>query len=113
MARGDYQHRVRFENPGPPVPDGDGGYTQSWTPIDPLEWFASVRPATARDLETAVAGTVGATATHIVTADYHAGVTIKSRVVKLDDGRLFTVTGLQNPDERDVTMILSCQEQLT
>ena len=43
-------------------------------------------PATVRDLERQTAGT-SATATHIIIADYHRGVTIQSRVVKLDDGR--------------------------
>jgi hypothetical protein len=33
MARGDYRHTVTFQNPGPAVPDGDGGYTQSWVDL--------------------------------------------------------------------------------
>jgi len=112
MARGDYFHRVRFENPGPPVPDGDGGYTQGWNPINPPVWKAMITPATARDLERQTAGGVTATATHIILADYHSGVGIQSRVIKLDDGRVFTVAGLANRAERDVTMALFCQEQL-
>jgi head-tail adaptor len=113
MPRGAYQHRVRFENPGVPVPDGDGGYTQGYTPLDPPEWFAAILPATVRDLERQTAGTVTAAATHIIVADYHGGVSIQTRVVKLDDNRVFAVTGLANRAERDVTMALFCQEQLT
>ena len=29
MARGDRRHVVTFQNPGPAVADGDGGYTQT------------------------------------------------------------------------------------
>jgi len=112
MPRGAYQHRVRFDAPGLPVPDGDGGYTQGFTPLDPPEWFASIRPATARDLEQVAGGTVVGTATHIVECDYHGGVTVLSRVVKLDELRMFTVDGVRNHDERDVTMSLFCREQL-
>jgi head-tail adaptor len=112
MRRGLLEHLVRFENPGPPVPDGDGGHTQGWEPLDPPEWYASIRPATVRDLERQTAGSITAVATHIVLADYHPGVTIASRVVKLDDGRTFAVTGLANQAERDATMALFCQEQL-
>jgi hypothetical protein len=38
-------------------------------------------PATARDLERVVAGTVQSSATHLVTIRYLAGVTTKTRVV--------------------------------
>jgi len=110
--RGSRIHRVRFENPGLPVPDGDGGYTVGYTPLEPQVWYASIRPASARDFENATAGTVSATATHIIETDYHAGVDIKTRVVKLDDGRTFDVAGLANYEERDVTMALFVQEQL-
>jgi head-tail adaptor len=112
MARGDYIHRIRFEQPGQPIPDGDGGYTQGWTPLEPQTWFASIRPATARDLEIETAGTITASATHIIESDFHPGVTIHTRVVKLDNGRIFQVAGLANHADRDVTMSLFCQETL-
>jgi len=111
MGRGDYVHRIRFENPGQPIADGDGGYTVGYAPIVDL-WYASIRPASARDFEVQAAGTITATATHIIEADFHPGVNIHTRVVKLSDGRLFDVAGIANDDERDVTMALFCQEQI-
>jgi head-tail adaptor len=107
MARGTYIHRVRFDNPGQPIPDGDGGYTIGYAPIAPL-WYAAIRPATVRDFEFAAAGTISGNATHIIEADFHPGVSIKSRVVKLDDGQIFEVAGVANYDERDVSMSLYC-----
>ena len=41
------RHRVLFQNPGPAVPDGDGGYTQSWIDLVPPTWQVSIEPATA------------------------------------------------------------------
>ena len=41
MARGEYRHSVLFQNPGPPVPDGDGGFTQSWIDLVPPTWRVS------------------------------------------------------------------------
>jgi len=115
MGRGKRQHRVRYDNPGVPVPDGDGGYTHGWEPIYPaIPYFdVEILPATVRDLERQTAGTITAAASHIVVGDYFAGVTIQSRVVRLVDGVVFHVTGLANRGERDVTMALFCQEQLT
>jgi SPP1 family predicted phage head-tail adaptor len=105
-TRGQKRHLVTLENPGPSVPDGDGGYTQTWASLGSR--YAEVKPATARDLERTIAGTVLSTASHIVTLDYQAGVTTATRV--LFKGRTLSVTGVANPDERDVDLVLVCVE---
>jgi head-tail adaptor len=109
-AAGQRRHAVLLQNPGPPIPDGDGGYTQSWTDLTPSLVWVSLQPAYARDVEYLTAGTVGASATHIVTGPYHPGVTTQTRVVF--GTRVFSVTGVSNPEERNVEMILMCQEQV-
>jgi len=101
-------HRVTLQNPGPAVPDGDGGFTQTWTDLVPPALYVKIAPATAREVERLAAGTVLATATHIVTGPYHAGVTTKTRIVF--NGRVFSVTGVANPDERNVETIAICAE---
>ena len=103
--------RVQFEQPTA-VPDGSGGYTQTWAPIPPAPWKVSIRPATSRDLESETASTVSASASHIVTGAYHAGVSTAARMVRLRDGRKFSIDGVTNDDERDVTMTLFCTELL-
>lgn len=108
MDIGALRHRITLENPGTPVPDGDGGYTEAWTALSPATVNASIVPATAKDLERVVAGTVMATATHIVTMRYHNGVTTKTRVTF--GTRVFSVTGVQNEDERNVKLTLVCEE---
>jgi SPP1 family predicted phage head-tail adaptor len=101
-------HRISLQNPGPAVPDGDGGYTQSWIDLVPPAASAEIKPATARDLERVAAGTVLSTATHMVTIPYRAGVTTQTRV--LYNGRSFSVTGVSNPEEKNVELILVCVE---
>jgi head-tail adaptor len=108
MARGERRHRVLFQNPGPAVPDGDGGYTQSWVDLVPPTWDVSIEPATARDLERVATGTVTSSASHIVRGDFHPDVTTKTRMVF--DGRQLSIVGKQNLDERGVTMALVAVE---
>lgn len=110
MARGDYRHTVLFQNPGPAVPDGDGGYTQSWVDLVPPTWRVSIEPATARDLERVTVGTVTSAASHIVRGDFHPGVTTATRLVF--NGRQLSITGVQNIEERGVTMELVAVEQV-
>jgi SPP1 family predicted phage head-tail adaptor len=107
---GSDRHLVTFENPGIATPDPDGGYTEAWTPTTPATWYVSIRPASARDLERTTAGTVTATATHIVHGRYHPQVTTKTRM--LFEGRIFHVNGVANLEERDREMQLFCEEQL-
>jgi SPP1 family predicted phage head-tail adaptor len=101
-------HRVRLENPGPPVADGDGGYTEVWTALTPSPVWASIVPATARELERLVAGTVQASATHVVRVRFHPQITTETRLTY--GTRVFSVTGIQNTDESDIELVLTCQE---
>ncbi len=111
MRAGDLRHRVLFQNPGPPVPDGDGGYTQTWTDLVPATWHVSIEPATAADLERIAAGTVLSTASHIVKGRHHPGVTTQTRMVF--SGRTFSITGVANVEERGITMELVAVEVVT
>lgn len=108
MTIGAYRHLVLFQNPGSPVPNGDGGYTQSWTDTVPANWFVSIEPASVRDLERVAGGTVLSTAAYIVRGRYHPGVTTKTRMVF--GGRTFSITGVANVEERSITMELIAVE---
>lgn len=104
------QKRITFQNPGPAVPDGDGGFTESWTDLPPAA-DAKVAPASQSALERVAAGTILTTATHVVTVPYRAGVSTKTRI--LLDGRRLNITSVQDPDERHVELILVCEEVVT
>jgi SPP1 family predicted phage head-tail adaptor len=104
----DRPHRVTLQNPGPPVSDGDGGYTETWTDLVPPAISVKISPATAQELERVAAGTVLSTNTHIVKGPYHPQVTTKTRI--LYNGRTFSVTGGGSPDELNVELELVAVE---
>lgn len=118
----DRPHRVQLQNPGPAVADGDGFYSNTWSDLSPAEMSVKIEPATAKDLERVTAGTVLSTTTHIITGPYHPQVTTKTRITKGPrnaDGTLpagsreFSVTGVSNPEERNVETIAVCVEVVT
>jgi len=102
-------HRVSFETPLR-TPDGDGGFVETWSPLDPPALFVEILPATAQALERVGAGTVSATATHVVTGPWHPQINTRCRV--LFNGRIFQVIGVSNQHERSVEMVLVCAEYL-
>ena len=102
MARGAYRHLVTFQNPGAPVPDGDGGYTQTWTDCTPATWHVAITPATAGDHERRAAGTVLSEATHVVRGDFHPQVSTRTRMLLAS--QVFAITGVVNLELRGVTM---------
>lgn len=108
MPIGSYRHRVTVEGPGDPVPDGDGGYTEGYGPLDPGTWDCSIAPATTKDLEQVAGGTVISQATHIVKGRYHRGLTTRARLVF--KGRVLNVVHVANREERDIESILICAE---
>ena len=105
---GQRRHLVLLQNPGPGVPDGDGGVLQSWTDLSPRSLYVSIEPATEKDLERVAAGAVLSTATQIVKGAYHPQITTKTRM--LFGTRQFSVTGVANPGERNVETIATCVE---
>jgi head-tail adaptor len=106
---------VLLENPGPQVPDGEGGWTEGWALLNPPQMYAHLAPATQSDLERVASGTVIASATHVIGLPYHPEVTIQTRLRYSEPGRgerIFAVTALRNPDEADRELVLVAEEQL-
>lgn len=116
---GSLRWRVTLQNPGDPVADSDGAPSLRWPPDGGTTLasrvYAAVTPAVGRMLRTLqglVAATSEATATHIVTIRYLAGVTTQTRVV-FHDGtrdRLLYVTGVFDEEEQHVALRLLCNE---
>lgn len=105
---GERNKLVLLQNPGPAVPNGRGGSIPNWIDCTPRSAYVSITPATAKDLERVVAGTVLATATHILEGAYHPQVTTLTRV--LFGARIFSVQGVANPKEQNVDMVMVCVE---
>ena len=91
------------------VPDGDGGVTETSVDLPP-PWPIDIRPATVRDLERQAAGTIVATATHVIHGRYRADVTITCRLVF--ETRLFEITGIVRPYERPIDLVVFAKEML-
>jgi hypothetical protein len=109
--RGDYRHLVTLAGPGAGnVQNPDGEWVPGPTaPLDPPTWYCAITPATVRDLERLTAGTTVTQATFIFEGDYHAGITTQTQITN-DDGRVFYVNGVQNPEERNRTTRAFCSE---
>jgi SPP1 family predicted phage head-tail adaptor len=107
---GQYRHVVTVQHPSDPVPDGEGGYTETWTDASPATWHARIAPLTARDLERLVPNAVITSATVVIQGRYHPQILATSRL--LFEGRIFTVTGVSNPEERNIETICLCVEVL-
>lgn len=106
----DRPHWVQWQAPGVAIPDGDGGFSQSYTDLEPSHLFMQISPATARDLERVAAGTVLTTNTYIVKGPFHPQVTTETRF--LFNGRVFNITGGGSPNELRVEMELVAVELL-
>jgi len=104
---GALRDRITLQNPGPAVPDGDGGFTQTWSDLTPASVWAAIERASARSLERVAAGTVLSSATDLVTIRYHPQVTTQTRV--LVNGRTLNVVSVQ-PIAQNWQQILVCTE---
>lgn len=112
IPAGERRHYVTFDAPSEPAsPDGDGGYTQSFTPLDPPGAFVQIAAATARDQARSMAGSIASTASHVLRGPYHPGVTTLTRITF--GTRTFQVLGVENLEARSIDMELLCAEQVT
>lgn len=100
--------RVTWQNPGPPVPNNEGGFSQSWTDCAPPSTFCEIKAPSLQTLERVRAGSPTSLATHEITGPYHPQITTKSRGIY--NGRFFSVTGVDNVDEANVTTVAVCVE---
>ena len=106
VPTGERRSWVDVSYPGPPIPDGHGGYTT--TVISAGSWAVQIRPASTRELERLTAGTTVTSATHLVTGRYHPAVTAEATLTFR--GRTFKVSGVVTPDELQVETIALCVE---
>jgi head-tail adaptor len=114
MPAGRRTKYVTLDNPGDPVADGAGGYTESWTPLDPPATWAALEPL-GGDMEQLVADTIMASGTHTVTLPYHPGVTVQTRITYVDPDRgprVFRVLGMRDPSEARRELVAVTAEAL-
>lgn len=107
---------VLLTDPSGSMPDGEGGYTEGWMPLDPPNVYARINPASQADMERAAPGTTVTMVTHMVDMDYHPGVSVRTRM-EYDDPdrglRLFQFTSVRDPDEARRSLVIVAQELLS
>ena len=96
--------------------DGAGGFTDVPTNMSPATAWVAVRPADARDVARLFGAKVQVPISHIVEARYHSDLQAKLLAGKQCKGvwnaRTFAIRGWQNPDERNRTLFLACEEYM-
>jgi head-tail adaptor len=113
---GKARHLVTLDVAGQPVPDGDGGFTETDVPLNPATWYCSIESASAGQ-ERRGAGTVSATATHRLRGRFHPEITVETRVTFVDAARgglvrYFELESVENVDERGIELELVAHEVL-
>jgi len=81
---GELRQVVTLSNPGTPVADGDGGFTLTYTALDPEEWRCAIEKASVRAAERHFAATITAHASYIMRGRFHPGITTETRMVWTD-----------------------------
>jgi len=104
------QHHV-FLQSAIRTPDGEGGYTTTWSDLTPSAIWVSIAPATAQTMERLFSPAIIAIATHVVEGPRHPQVTTQCRLIF--GGRALNIGGVASPDEAGVEMVLACSEVVT
>jgi len=100
--------RVMVHNPGPPVPDGDGGWVQTWTDSE-IPWYVAIAPAMGSPQERTTGNTVEGMTTSILTGKYRPDVSTASRLTTMD-GATFEVLSVASPGRRGIELTVVCNE---
>jgi len=108
---GEYVHLVSLTKAGPTPDDPEGGYDETWIPLDPPTWYCAIREASARDLERISGGLTTQTATHLLRGRYHPQLGEDCRITFR--GRVFEVSSVHDPDQQQIDVDVIAREVTT
>ncbi len=106
MNAGRLTHLVEISTPTQ-APNDDGGMVTNWASLGPV--WAAIEAAT--QSERFAPSTVVSGATHLITVRYLPNVTTAAKVEF--KGRQFGIDGIDNVDERNEWLKLSCTEKVS
>lgn len=86
---------------GPPIPDGDGGFTQVYAPLVPPVWRCQIQKATLALSEKHFAQTSIGHATHIFNGRFHPDIGFNTRVTWTDRSGLKHVGNVIDVDDTE------------
>jgi head-tail adaptor len=90
---------VTLENPGDPVPDGYGGFTQTWTPCTPPRAWASIKGAKRGSRERVAHLTVVGVAVWDITLRFHSQIINQTRLTWRDRAGNTQVASVRDVDD--------------
>ncbi len=105
MRAGELRHKLTLQRSSKTRAVG-GKRTTTWT--DVAELYASIKPLSGDELQTAKA--TNAKASHEITTRYRAGITPKHRFTL--GSRTFNIESVINVDERGATLKMVCGEDV-
>jgi len=108
---GEYVHLVSLTKAGPTPDDPEGGYDETWIPLDPPIWYCSIVEASARDLERISGGLTTQTATHLIRGRFHAQLAADCRITFR--GRVFEVSSVHDRDQQRIDVDVIAREVTT
>ncbi len=106
---GDRRHRVTLERLTRTA-DGAGGYTEAWARIGTDPRYARVSPASARDVERVFGAKVQAPISHLVVVRHRSSDALTAADRVRFGTRALQIRGIQNVDERNIDLVLACEE---
>jgi hypothetical protein len=82
---GTLKQQATLENPsGPPVPDGDGSFTQVYAELTLSPWRCAIQKATLANSEKHFSQAIVARATHVINGRYNPEMSMQTRVTWTD-----------------------------
>jgi hypothetical protein len=75
---------VTLAGPDVSSPDGDGGFVQTFTPLNPAVWRCKIDAGRPGKSEEVREGTITGHATYTMTGRFHTGITNQTRMVWTD-----------------------------
>lgn len=105
---GEYVHLVSVATAGPTTDDPEGGFVETWVPLDPPAWYCSIVPATLDNLERISGGGLTATATHVLRGRYHPQLSADCRITF--GARILSVSSVHDPDNTRAALTVIAHE---
>ena len=105
MRAGTLRHRITIQEQTDTA-DGMGGFSTTWT--DLFDMRVAIWPLSAKERLEAMK--LGVEVTHKIRGRYRSGITPKNRI-KFDT-RIFNITSMINPDERNRTLDMLATEEI-
>ena len=114
---GNLRQTATLANPGTPTADGDGGFTQTYAPLNPATWRCEViKAGSGRTSERHFSDTVLSHASYIFSGRFHPGITTTTQITWTDRSGAVHVGNVLDVDDTEgagVETVIAVSEVVT